>query len=108
NFQLGFLYFVRMDFQGAIPYFEAALRQDPNFISALMNIGLAKYAVKQPTEGNDYLRRALALNPKDNRPRLWIAQTLTSQDSLPEAQEMYQAAIVADSANAEAYRGSGV
>ncbi|HXF59563.1 MAG TPA: tetratricopeptide repeat protein [Candidatus Saccharimonadales bacterium] len=113
NFQLGFLYFVRKDFQGAIPYFEAALRQDPNFISALMNIGLAKYAVKQPTEGNDYLRRALALNPQDNRPRLWIAQTLTSQDSLPEAQEMYQAAIAgADSTNtagaAEAYRGSGV
>ncbi len=108
NFQLGFLYFARKDFPDAVPYFEAALRIDPNFLSALMNIGLAEYALKQPTVGNDYLRRALVVNPKENRPRIWIAQTLTALDSLPEAQEMYQAAIVADSTNAEAYRGSGV
>jgi len=108
NFQLGFLYFARKDFNGAIPYFEAALRADPNFLPALMNIGLAKFAVKQPNEGIAYLRHALDVNPKDNRPRIWIAQTLTSLDSLPEAQEMYQAAIEADSTSAEAYRGAGV
>ena len=108
NFQLGFLYFARKDFADAVPYFEAALRIDPNFLSALMNLGLAKYALKQPNEGNDLLRRALVVSPKENRPRIWIAQTLTAMDSLPEAQEMYQAAIVADSANAEAWRGAGV
>ena len=63
--------------------------------------------MKQPTVGNDYLRRALALNPKDNRPRIWIAQTLTALDSLPEAMDMYQQAILADS-SAEAFRGAGV
>jgi tetratricopeptide (TPR) repeat protein len=108
NFQLGFLYFARKDFAGAIPYFEASLRSDSAFVPALMNIGLAEYAVKQPNVGNDYLRRALALSPKDNRPRIWIAQTLTSLDSLPEAQEMYQEAVEQDSTNADAYRGVGV
>ena len=108
NFQLGFLYFARKDFERAIPYFEAALRVDPNFLPALMNIGLAEFAVKKPSEGIAYLRHALDVNPKDNRPRIWIAQTLTSLDSLPEAQEMYQAAIEQDSTNAEAYRGVGV
>jgi len=108
NFQLGFLYFARKDFNGAIPYFEAALRADPNFLPALMNIGLAKLAVKQPNEGIVYLRRALDANPKDNRPRIWIAQTLTSLDSLPEALEMYQAAIAGDSTSADAFRGAGV
>lgn len=107
NFQLGFLYFSRHDYPGAIPYFEAALRADSNFVPALMNIGLAEYAMKQPSVGNDYLRRALVLNPKDNRPRIWIAQTLTALDSLPEAMDMYQQAIAADS-SAEAFRGAGV
>jgi tetratricopeptide (TPR) repeat protein len=73
-----------------------------------MNLGLAKFAVKQPNEGIAYLRHALDVNPKDNRPRIWIAQTLTSLDSLPEALETYQAAIAQDSVNAEAYRGAGV
>lgn len=108
NFQLGFLYFARRDFAGAIPYFEAALRADSVFLPALMNIGLAKLAMKEPTEGNTYLRRAIEVNPKDPRPRIWIAQTLTSLDSLPEALEMYQSAIAQDSVNAEAYRGGGV
>jgi tetratricopeptide (TPR) repeat protein len=107
NFQLGFLYFSRHDYPGAIPYFEAALHADSNFVPALMNLGLAEYAMKQPSVGNDYLRRALALNPKDNRPRIWIAQTLTALDSLPEAMDMYQQAIAADS-SAEAFRGAGV
>jgi len=108
NFQLGFLYFARKDFTRAIPYFEAALRADPNFLPALMNIGLAEFAVKKPNEGIAYLRHALDVNPKDNRPRIWIAQTLTSLDSLPEALEMYQAAIAQDSTNADAFRGAGV
>jgi len=108
NFQLGFLYFARRDFNGAIPYFESALRADSNFVPALMNIGLAKLAVKQPNVGIAYLRRAQDLSPKDNRPRIWIAQTLTQLDSLPEALETYQAAIAADSASAEANRGAGV
>ena len=108
NFQLGFLYFARKDFPGAIPYFEAALKADSVFLPALMNIGLAKLAMKEPSEGIMYLRRALDVNPKDVRPRLWIAQTLTSLDSLPEALEMYQSTIAQDSTNAEAYRGAGV
>jgi len=108
NFQLGFLYFARKDYAGAIPYFEAALRADSAFIPALMNIGLAKLAVKQPNEGIMYLRRALEVSPKDNRPRIWIAQTLTSLDSLPEALEMYQQAIAAEPENPEAQRGAGV
>ncbi len=108
NFQLGFLYFARKDFNGAIPYFEAALHADSAFMPALLNIGLAKLAVKQPSEGIYYLRRALDVNPKETRARVWIAQTLTSLDSLPEALEMYQSAVAQDTANAEAYRGAGV
>ena len=117
NFQLGFLYFARKDFAGAIPYFEASLRSDSTFMPSLLNIGLALLAVKKPNEGVSYLRRALDVNPKENRARIWIAQTLTSLDSLPEAQEMYQSAIVeGDSTsaesnkavNADGYRGVGV
>jgi tetratricopeptide (TPR) repeat protein len=116
NFQLGFLYFARKDFPGAIPYFEASLRADSTFMPALLNLGLADLAVKKPNEGVFYLRRALDVNPKENRARIWIAQTLTSLDSLPEAQEMYQSAIVPDSTtseagkavNADGYRGVGV
>src|SRR2546428_140805 len=76
NFQLGFLYFARKDFPGAIPYFEAALKADSAFMPALLNIGLAKLAVKEPSAGIAYLRRALDVNPKENRARIWIAQTL--------------------------------
>jgi len=108
NFQLGFLYFARKDYAGAIPYFEIALRADSAFVPALMNIGLAEMAVKQPNVGIAYLRRALEVNPKDNRPRIWIAQTLTTLDSLPGALETYQAAIAQEPGNAEAQRGAGV
>jgi tetratricopeptide (TPR) repeat protein len=108
NFQLGFLYFARKDFAGAIPYFEAALKADSVYLPALMNIGLAKLAMKEPSVGIMYLRRALDVNPKDVRPRLWIAQTLTSIDSLPEALEMYQSAIAQEPENAEANRGAGL
>ena len=108
NFQLGFLYFARKDFSAAIPYFEQALRADSTFLPALLNIGLAKLAMKEPSVGIGYLRRALDVNPKETRARIWIAQTLTALDSLPEALEMYQSAIAQDSTNAEAYRGAGV
>ncbi|HEY2924212.1 MAG TPA: tetratricopeptide repeat protein [Candidatus Eisenbacteria bacterium] len=108
NFQLGFLYFARKDFPGAIPYFEAALKADSAYLPALLNIGLAKLAMKEPSVGIGYLRRALEVNPKETRARIWIAQTLTSIDSLPEALEMYQSAIAQDSVNAEAFRGAGV
>ena len=108
NFQLGFLYFARQDHARAIPYFETALKADSTYMPALLNLGLALLAVKQPVAGVDVLRRALAANPKETRARVWIAQTLTSLDSLPEAFDMYQSAIAQDSTNAEAYRGAGV
>jgi len=108
NFQLGFLYFARQDHARAIPYFESALKADSTFMPALLNLGLAKLAVKESAAGVDILRRALAVNPKETRARVWIAQTLTALDSLPEAFEMYQSAIAQDSTNAEACRGAGV
>src|SRR5206468_1482120 len=90
NFQLGFLYFARQDHARAIPYFETALKADSTYMPALLNLGLALLAVKQPVAGVDVLRRALAVNPKETRARVWIAQTLNSLDSLPEAFDMYQ------------------
>jgi tetratricopeptide (TPR) repeat protein len=109
NFQLGILYFGKKDYAAAKPYFEAALRADSVYVPALLNIGLAELATKNPSTGIAYLRRALAANPKETRARIWIAQTLTSMDSLPEAYEMYQSATQdSGSANAEAFRGMGV
>jgi len=108
NFQLGILYFARRDYTSSRPYFEAALRMDPNYTPALLNLGLAELAMKNPSGGIGYLRRALDQSPKDARTRIWIAQTLTSMDSLAEASEMYQSAIDQENTNAEAYRGLGV
>lgn len=108
NFQLGFLFFARQDFAGATPYFEAALRADSAFVPALLNLGLCKLQAKDPNGGIETLRRALDANPKETRARIWIAQTLTSLDSLPEAFEMYQSVIAQDSTYAEAFRGAGL
>lgn len=108
NFQLGFLYFARRDYGAATPYFEAALKADSAFVPALLNLGLCKLQAKDPNGAIETLRRALDANPNETRARIWIAQTLTSLDSLPEAFETYQVAIAQDSTNADAHRGAGL
>lgn len=114
NFQLGFLYFKNQDFSASVPYFERALQSDPEFVPALMNLGLAKMQLKQNSEAVEHLRRAVALKPNDRsnavRARIWIGQILMQMpaDSLPAALASFQEAAAVDSANADAIRGAGL
>ena len=114
NFQLGFLYFKDQNYPAATPFFEKTLQADPEFVPALMNLGLAKMQMKQNSEAVGYLRRAVALKPTDRqngvRARVWIGQILMQMeaDSLPAALQSFQDAAAADSVNADAIRGAGL
>jgi len=110
NFQLGFLYFSRQDFASAAPYFERTLQADSVFVPALLNLALSRLQLGDKAKAIEILRRSLAVNPKDVRAMIWIGQTMLTMepDSLPVALETYRAAIAADSANADAYRGAGL
>lgn len=113
-FQLGFLYFKNQDYAGSVPYFEKTLAVDPEFVPALLNLGLAKMQLKQNPEAVGYLRRAVALRPNDRanavRAHVWIGQILMQMpaDSLPSALQSFQEAAAADSANGDAIRGAGL
>ena len=114
NFQLGFLYFKNGNYAASVPYFERALQSDPEFVPALLNLGLAKMQLKQNSEAVAHLRQAVALKPNDVsnsvRARVWIGQILMQMpaDSLPSALASFQEAAAADSANADAVRGAGL
>lgn len=113
-FQLGFLFFKNQDYARSVPYFEKTLQIDPEFVPALLNLGLAKMQLKENSEAVGYLRRAVALKPNDKtnavRARVWIGQILMQMpaDSLPSALQSFQEAAAADSANGDALRGAGL
>jgi len=114
NFQMGFLFFKNQDYANAVPYFEKTLQVDPEFVPALLNLGLAKMQLKENSEAVSYLRRAVALRPNDKanavRARVWVGQILMQMpaDSLPSALQSFQEAAAADSANGDAIRGAGL
>jgi tetratricopeptide (TPR) repeat protein len=114
KFQLGTLYFKAQNYAAAVPYFEQAVAADPQFVPALLNLGLAKMQLKEQSQAVEYLRRAIALKPNDKataaRAYVWIGQILMSMpsDSLPVALQAFQAAAAIDSANGDAIRGAGL
>lgn len=110
NFQLGFLFFARRDYPSAIPYFERTLEADSAFLPALLNLALCRLQGQERPEAIEIFRRALIVKPSDPRPMIWIGQTMLQMepDSLPVALDMFRAAIEADSANGDGYRGAGL
>jgi superkiller protein 3 len=114
NFNLGFLYFKNQEYAASVPYFEKTIQVDPEFVPALLNLGLAKMQMKQNSEAIGYLRQAVALKPNDKtnavHARVWVGQILMQMeaDSLPAALQSFQEAAAADSANGDALRGAGL
>jgi tetratricopeptide (TPR) repeat protein len=110
SFQIGLLLFTSRDYPGSIPHFRKALAYDSTFVPALLNLGLCQLQVGEKSGGIETFRRSLAINPRDARTMIWVGQTLLTMepDSLPVALETYQAAIEADSSNADAPRGAGL
>jgi tetratricopeptide (TPR) repeat protein len=110
SFQIGLLLFTSRDYGAAVPYFRQTLAYDSTFIPALLNLGLCQLQGGEKSGAIETFRRSLALKANDARTLIWVGQTLLTMeaDSLPVALETYEAAMAADSANADAMRGAGL
>ncbi len=110
SFQIGLLLFTSRDYGAAVPYFRHTLVYDSTFIPALLNLGLCQLQGGEKSGAIETFPRSLALKPNDARTMIWVGQTLLQMeaDSLPVALETYEAAMAADSANADAMRGAGL
>lgn len=110
SFQIGLLLFTSRDYGAAVPHFRRTLEYDSTFIPAILNLGLCQLQGGEKSGAIETFRRSLAIKADDARTLIWVGQTLLSMepDSLPVALETYQAALQADSANADGARGAGL
>ena len=74
----------------AIPQYELALRRDPQNYLALVHLGEVLGARNRLAESERYLRRALAIDPRDQVPRRALAVTLTLEGQVEGAIHEYR------------------
>lgn len=75
----------RYRFADAVPYLQEAVRLQPDYPEALANLGQAYDGVGQFAQGEDCLRRAIALQPENGRFHAFLAIALSARSGSDEA-----------------------
>jgi tetratricopeptide (TPR) repeat protein len=106
-FYAGYTFLAERSYADAIPLFEKRIAIDSTSAAAFANLGLCYLQTNNPNRGIEMLNAAVRIRPDDVSSRVWLAQALAAQSQWSRAAEEYRAAIAADSANADAWRGLG-
>lgn len=87
----------------ALPYFETALDQDPDFIPYYINFANALMGAGAPEKAVPIFKKALAINPRNGAVRNGLAHAYAMQGALEEATDLFLeiAASGRDDANLE-------
>ena len=93
----------------AVDNFEAALRLNPGSAAAPMLLcGLDLLHLHRPTEALAYLRRAVQMNPRENRATRGLGKALFSVGLPEEALSSYRTSLQLDPADTDAAYGAGL
>jgi tetratricopeptide (TPR) repeat protein len=95
NLNLGAVMMSRLNPQGAVTAFEAAVAADPNRLDARNMLGLAFAATGRINEAIEQYRMVLRSEPGDIRARFNLANALVRARKLDEAIEDYRAVLAA-------------
>lgn len=108
HFQKGNEFTEAQEYDKAIVEFEAALNEDPEHISAMVNLGVVYYQVGRLDEAIEQYQKAIELKPEDADSHSNLAAAYVQKDQLQKALEEYQRAVDLDPELAEPNFGLGV
>ena len=81
----------------AIPLYLEVLERNPNFWRSTYNLGFAYYKTANFLSAEDYLQRAIAIDPSDSDQYIYLALVQLQLKKLPDAAENAQRAIARNS-----------
>jgi len=77
----------------AIPMYIEVLRRNPNFWRSNYNLGLAYYKTGNPTAAEDYLQKAIRIDPSDSDEFIYLAVVELQSKKFAEADQNARQAI---------------
>jgi len=101
HFQIGEIYINQKQYENAIPPYKEALRLDPDFETAAINLGLAYQGLKQYANAITYFQRVLQKTPKDAKVLYVLGTVYTDAGDLTKASETYRTLLPLDAALAK-------
>ena len=84
---------LRGDYKGAVPLFLKAVERRPRYWLANFNLGYVYYRVGNFTSAEIYLRKAIAIFPKDAAEQRFLSYTLLEMGRTDEAEAVLRQAI---------------
>ena len=92
----------RKDHKSAKKYFELTLKGNPNSFEALYRLGKINFHDSNYEAAEDYFRRAIAVNDKNNNLKLVYGNLLIKMNRWPDAKEFFEIQFAKDPKFAEA------
>ena len=104
---LGLMYQLKSELEPAIACFKLALRQAPDLYAPNLLTGLDYQRLSQPEQSLPYLSKSVALQPKDAKAVLGLANSDLQLHRYGLARELFARAVELDGRSAEAWYGLG-
>jgi tetratricopeptide (TPR) repeat protein len=104
----GLLFLYRNNLGNALKQFEEAVRLDPKFVEARMNVGLTTLGFRNYPAAKEQFNQVLALDPKNYDATIGLGITLRGEGDLAGAETQYNAARKIDGNRGEAIYNLGV
>jgi predicted O-linked N-acetylglucosamine transferase (SPINDLY family) len=96
------------DIDVAVPLFELILEGQPLSVDALVGLGLSYWRLDRSGEGEEVLRKALAINPRDVNALRGLGLVLYSASKLDEAGELLDRCVATDPRQHQAWLTLGL
>ena len=90
NEKKGLEAYKKKDHKSAQKYFELTLKGNPNSFTALSKLGKISFHHGDLEKAEDFYRKALALNEKDNNLKLTYGNLLIKLERWPDAKELFE------------------
>jgi len=88
NFAMGFCLNNLTNHAEAISYLQKAVRQEPTYTAAYVELGYSQYKTGDSTAALESFNKALSLNPKNENARYFATLVYLGQSNKPMAQKM--------------------
>lgn len=96
------------DLEVAIPLFELVLERQPLSVDSLVGLGLSYWRLNRIAEGEDTLRKAVAINPRDVNALRGLGLVLYSSLALEEARDALDRCVEIDPKQPQAWLTLGL
>jgi tetratricopeptide (TPR) repeat protein len=89
NYNLGYLEFLKKNYERAIQLLQQARVQDPESPAALRYLGHAFFRIKKPKEAMNFIRKAIDLAPDDKESLYTLAECYYEANQTDQAQRIF-------------------